>query len=348
MKILSIGGFSGFGNSNTCLLRNNYLKEIGEVDEIDTTSRPINLYYRICNKLFQLGFPVKLPDLANANKRIIAAVTSNTSYDVVWIDKGVLIDKSTFQTIKNYQPQAKIIGYSPDWMAARHNQSKQFLQSLPFYDCYATTKSYSVDYLYEHGAKHVLFVDNAYQKGFHRPYNLERDEAEYYISEVSFIGSWEKERSDSIVALAESGIAINIWGSGPWAEICNSHPNMHYKGGDLNDERYCKVISASKISLCFLRKMNLDLQTTRSVEIPACGSLMLAERTVEHQNMFKEGVEADFFSSNEELIAKCKFYLSNETRRAEVAASGHRRCIDGDYSYGGRIQQILKFVFNEC
>lgn len=344
MEILSIGGLSGFGQSNTCLLRNNILKEIGRVDEVDTTSRPINLIYRICNKLFQLGLPIGVPDICGANNSIIELISKTKRYDIIWIDKGITIKRSTFKMIKELQPQAKIIGYSPDWMVARHNQSQHFLDTLKYYDCFATTKSYSVRDLELLGAKDVLFIDNAYQRGFHKIYSLTNSEKQEYTSDISFIGSWEEDRSKAIEYLAQNGIKVNIWGSGKWSEVCSRHDLLIFKGGDLQDERYCKVISASKISLCFLRKMNLDLQTTRSVEIPACGAMMMAERTSEHQKLFAENVEAVYFSSKEELLDKCRYYISNEKERSAIANAGHAKCEACDYSYGGRIRQIIKHV----
>ena len=38
LRILSIGGFSGLGESNTCLQRDRILQKFGNVDHVDTTA----------------------------------------------------------------------------------------------------------------------------------------------------------------------------------------------------------------------------------------------------------------------------------------------------------------------
>ena len=65
-----------------------------------------------------------------------------------------------------------------------------------------------------------------------------------------------------------------------------------------------KGIAAMQINLGFLRKVNRDIQTDRSVEIPACGGFMLAEYSTEHSLLFKEGVEAVFYRNQNELAER--------------------------------------------
>lgn len=342
MKILSVGGFKGYGNSNTCLHRHWALKEIAdEIDMINTTQDKISFYWRVAYHLFLWGLPIKLPDETKANKKILDLLNEN-EYDVLWIDKGVTIYASTLQAFRRKQPNAKIIGYSPDNMALRHNQSQQYLESLPYYDFLVTNKSYIIDDLKKMGAKDVIFVDNTFESSFHHLYDLTYNDKERLGGEVGFIGMWEKERCDSIIYLATHGIKVRVWGDKKWQSYKNVSSNLQLEDKCLFSEDYCKALASFRINLCFLRKMNFDQQTTRTVEIPACGGFMLAERTKEHLDLFEEGKEAAFFSSNEELLEKCQYYLTHEEERKQIARAGHQRCLLSDYSNKGMIKRVLK------
>lgn len=120
------------------------------------------------------------------------------------------------------------------------------------------------------------------------------------------------------------------------------YPTLDIRIGGLYSDNYVKALQSFKISLCFLRKMNFDQQTTRSVEIPACGGFLMAERTNEHLSLFEENKEAVYFSSNKELLEKCKFYLKNDPERKQIIENGHKRCIQSGYSNIDTIYKILK------
>jgi spore maturation protein CgeB len=68
---------------------------------------------------------------------------------------------------------------------------------------------------------------------------------------------------------------------------------------------------------------------------------MLAERTSEHLGLFTEGVEAEFFSSKEELLKKCCYYLSHSEERERIAESGRQRCLRSGYSYERQVEAVL-------
>lgn len=77
------------------------------------------------------------------------------------------------------------------------------------------------------------------------------------------------------------------------------------------------------------------------MEIPACKSLLMAERTVEHERLFKDGEEAVFFSSNQELLEKCKYYLSRPAECKRVTENGYLRCINSGYSNDEMVRSVL-------
>ena len=344
MKILSIGGMDGL--SNTCLQRHRALKKIADEINVVNTSGFTSLWYRIAYHLFLYGMPIRIPENRKENSQIIEKINS-TYYDIVWIDKGITIFPETLQYIKKKSPKTLLISYSPDNMALRHNQSQQYLECIPLYDYIITNKSYILDDLKKLGAKDIRFVNNSYESTFHYPRILTSEDYKEIGGDIGFVGAWEKERCESILYLAQHGLNVRVWGGGKWLKYKGMYPNLTIEEKGLYSENYSKSFQAFKISLCFLRKMNFDLQTTRTVEIPACGGFMMAERTSEHQAMFEEGKESAFFSSNEELLEKCKYYLSHEEERKKIAAAGIKRCQTSGYSNEDTIRNIINNILKE-
>lgn len=91
--------------------------------------------------------------------------------------------------------------------------------------------------------------------------------------------------------------------------------------------RLCRPLTGSRIAFGFPRKVCPDQHTTRTFKIPACGSLLLADRTDEQRALFEEGKEAEFLSDESELVDKVKFYITCEAARARAVAA-RQRCLD--------------------
>ena len=194
------------------------------------------------------------------------------------------------------------------------------------------------------GAKNVLFVNNTYSEVFHKPYALTEIEKNELGGDVGFIGAWEEERCKSILYLVDHGVKVKVFGDAKWDKYANYSQNLTIMGRLLRKEDYCKSLHAFRISLCFLRKMNFDTQTTRSVEIPACGGFMMAERTDEHLGLFEEDKEAVYFSSNKELLEKCLYYLENEEIRSQIAVAGRERAVASGYSNESMVRNIINSI----
>lgn len=303
---------------------------------------PINTGYSICNS-FLLNFLIRVFRflfnqiyISFLNKKIIKIISTNY-FDVIWVDKGLHITPDTLLYIKLKLPSIKLLSYSPDDMFNPNNSNANYFNSIPLYDLHVTTKSYNFIELKNAGAKNVLFCNNSFSPFFHKSYSLSNSIKK---NKVGFIGSYELERYNSLLFLATNGIRINIFGDWPKNKY-KPHPNLIIKNKILINKDYASEISNNLINICFLRKVNRDLQTTRSIEIPACGGFMLAEKTDEHISLFKCGIEAEYFISNEDLLKKCEYYLANPDKANLIAKAGYEKCHNNNYDDISLVKKIL-------
>ena len=340
LRILAVGPIV---EGSTTMQRFRALRELGhevcEVSTVKVTASALikpSFLDRVRHKL--LG-PT---DRANANAEILSAIRQS-SFEMVWIDKGLTIQPDTLRTIRRIQPACRIVGFSPDDMMNPCNQSRHFLHGLPLYDCYVTNKSHNVTELKALGCRDVLFTDNAYDPRTHRPVVVSNEERERLGGPVGFVGQWEHDRADSIRYLGSAGVPVRVWGY-TWERMHDVPPSVRLENHPLWEDDYAKAICAFDINLCFLRKSNRDHQTTRTMEIPACRAFMLAERTDEHLRLFVEGREAEFFSTNDELLEKIQHYLAHTDERLRIAQAGYDRCLRDRYSNAERLKRILETV----
>jgi len=297
---------------------------------------PARLYYRIAARL---GYP---PDSMAANRAILSALRGAAPH-ILWIDKGLAIRPATLRRVRELCPRTAIVAYSPDDMMNPHNQSAYYRRSIALYDVHVTTKSYNVQELADLGARDVAFVDNAYDPETHLPLELDEPTRARFRADTSFIGGYERDRAEQMLHLARNGVEVRVWGY-QWHRFPERDARLRVENRMLDGLDYARAINATRINLAFLRKINRDLQTTRSIEIPACAAFMLAERTDEHRRLFEEGREAEFFGSTEELLAKSRYYLEHEDERLRIAQAGYRRCIEGRYSNADRLAVVIDAV----
>lgn len=346
MKILFVGDLNGYSRS---LQRKKALDELGH-QVTSVTSVPIgdvpglnDKFSYIAKFACKMGYPL---DRSAANKKIIEQV-DRQNFDLVWIEKGLVIRPKILTYIKFKSKNTKLVSYSEDDMYQRWNQSQYYIKGLKYYDIVFTTKSYNCrrDELPSLGAKKVVFIDKAYDSNLHRPVNVTTEDKIKFGADVGFVGTFEDFRANKLMYLAENGVKIRIWGNG-WKKWKEKHCNLLVENRPVYSEDYVKAICSTKINLCFLRKMNRDLQTDRSIEIPACGAFMLAEDTEEHRRLFVNNQEAVFFDQNDskDLLDKVKYFTGKNELIIKIGKAGRKRCINNGYSHHGRLDKMLKFL----
>jgi len=267
------------------------------------------------------------------------------NFDVIWIEKGNMVWPWTLKRLKIISPNSVLISCSEDDMFVRHGHSLWYRWGVCNYDIVFTTKTYNLSELLSFGAKRTILFLDSYDEKIHKKMPLTDLQKKCFLSDVSAIGAFEYERAMSLLYLAQNGIKVTIWGNG-WSSWISRHPNLDVKNEFLFGEDYSRAICSTKININFLRKINRDEVTSRSVEIPACGGFMLAERTGRHLSFFVEGREAEFFSSNQELLEKVRLYLQKELEREKIAMAGYQRCIKSGYSMRSQLSAMLAQASN--
>jgi hypothetical protein len=265
----------------------------------------------------------------------------NARPELVWIDKGLLLDRETLEEARS-SSGAVLTHFNPDDPFGEFGSGwDTFIEAIPAYDVHFVPRPQNLQEYRSRGARCVLEGDWGYDPNLHRPVALSAEDRRIYGTDVGFVGSWARARGQSLARLAAAGVAVTIRGDGwkgreSWSELA-----PHHRGPAAMGEEYVKVLCGMEIALNFLRRENRDTHTTRSYEIPACGVFMLADRTPKHLELFEEGTEAEFFESDEELLDKIRRYLKEPERRRRVASAGRDRCLRSGYSYPERMRRMV-------
>lgn len=260
--------------------------------------------------------------------------------DVVWAEMGKLIYAGSLRKIKQMGPYL-INSYSDDFLDPM-KKSRHYCRSIPWYDCIFAARPANVPEYEAYGAKCIGKFLKGFNPLLHYPVELDAEQKRTYGCDVVFAGHWEKERVEVFSKLAERIQAFKIWGAG-WrgTRIPPSLKNVVQGRGAAGHE-YRLAICGARIALQYPSRWARDTHSSRSFEIPACGTMMVAERTEEHLAIFEENKEAVYFSTPEEMVEKVIYYLDHEDEREAIAAGGRRRCLAAGYSNHERAKVMLE------
>lgn len=252
--------------------------------------------------------------------------------------KGTYIMPAVLRAIKQ-ETHAFLVNYATDDPFNRANAIPDLRRSISCYDLYACTKRAIMPDIRRAGCPHVAYVRFAYQPAVHFPERPATDaEAEHVRSDVVLIGGADRDRLPYVEALAGiPDLSLALYG-GYWTHY--AHLRRFARGFAVGRE-YRLALGGTKIALCLVRRANRDGHAMRSFEIPACGAFMLAERTDEHLDLFREGEHAAFFGSAEELVEKVRYYLAHAHEREVIASAGHRHVMAGGHTYRDRLNEII-------
>lgn len=283
-----------------------------------------------------LGFRTKSGPLIDKTNRYISDNAAEDHYDLIWTDKAVYLTQETTRVLRGKTDC--MIHYTPD-PAFTFHRSPHFINSLKYYDLAVTTKSYE----WSHYKKHLpedslLFIPQGITLPPVIPGKTEGEKKKGMV----FIGHYEKERGEIIRELLINEVPVAIAGI-KWGSFVNKRkpdPFLTYLGTGIYGSDYFHTLGSYQFGWGALSRWVPEKHTTRTFEIPACGTALVSERNEEICSFFSEE-EAILYSSPEEMIGKMKYFMAHRAELEEVTRKGHAKMAGGRFCYENQLRAVL-------
>jgi spore maturation protein CgeB len=342
MKLLLYGDAAHSGSGGWCYAQT--LIELGHSVVCADDNRKLERYrkpaWRVVRKL--LGRPLERHRRHHASSLI--ALAQSERPDIVIVFKGLHISADAVRALQRQGAWVVTINHDDFFSRNPANWSHVQRQAIPAYDFVFTTREVNVAEVRPLNAN-VELMPFAYYPRIHRITPMTPAERSYFGADVTFVGTWEQERCKQLEYLvAQVPARYAIWGN-LWGQVSRRSPLRPFiRARDVMQQDMAKAIGGAQISLGFLRKKNRDDYTQRTFEIPACGGLLLAERTARHLAIYREGVEAEFFDPDrpDELVSKVRALLADPVRSAAIREAGHAALLSQHQTYRDRLERLLQ------
>ncbi len=280
------------------------------------------------------------------DNRLVAEV-KKYSPDLIWVNQGEFLGPSVVRRLRELK--VPLVNYANDNPFGPENWRGfgRYRKSLPYYDLTVVVFEQIVEQARQAGAKKVIRKYISADEIAHLSCGNSSESKEGYRSEVVFVGTWFKEQRGPFVAeLIRRGVPLAIWGD-HWQKA-KEWPIIapHWRGPGVYDEaEYASILRSARICLGLVNKTSGNLHTDRSIQIPALGSVLCAERTSEHMAMYIDRKEAVFWDDAKECASICKELLLNEKKREKIAVRGHQRAIENGLFNEPVLSSIVDEVF---
>jgi len=335
MRILYIGHYD---EGSTSRMRGEMLSRLFPLAEYHAIN--IDIPLKQTNRLFRsIGWRFRIGPLISRINKWICRSTPSGRFDLAWIDKGVFIRPSVLEGLR--QRSTTLVHFTPD-PAFTYHRSALFYRALPLYDHCITTKSYETDAYLAHGAKQVILCTQGFDTDVHRPYHSFSEK-----EGVVFIGHHEADREIIISRLLNNKISVKLAGIN-WGTFARKHRNnkyLQYLGKGVFGEDYAKTLSGSLLGLGLLSRIVPEKHTTRTFEIPACGTALVTEKNEETGRIFADD-EVIFFNGTDDLVNKVTDAIAHPGKLESITQAGSKKVRDGGYDYRSILQGLVHQVFH--
>ncbi len=266
-------------------------------------------------------------------------------FDLVFVDSGSLVSASLVRSLKKRARRVVNFNHDDPFGPRDGVRFASYRAAVPHYDLVVVVRQENIAEAYALGAQRVLHTFRVADDVEHAPRPVTPQIRQYWASEVAFVGTWMPERGPFLARLMNLGIPLSIFGGNwdkahEWPLLRAAHRTRHLEGTD-----YCHAVQCAKINLGLLSSGNRDLHTTRSMEIPSLGSVLSAQRTSEHAQLYVDQEEAVFWNGPDDCARVCRDLLHDTQRRERIARKGHERFLANGYTTNRLLKRIIDESF---
>lgn len=259
--------------------------------------------------------------LASATQRFDRVIESITAKDTAAFSGDIAFVGSLYHE-KN--PLAKVRGLS--------DYAKGYLKALEE----SALKIYGYNFLEESLSPQIVTELKQKAADFYKPGDSIAP-TDTYIAAHSYVGMdlAEEERVRTLNTLAQY-FSVDLYTLSDTSRLQNV--NVH--GGVSSLTEMPKIFHLSKINLNMTVRPIAEGLPLRIFDILGCGGFCMTNYQAELPDYFEIGTDLEAYSSMEELVDKCAYYLEHEEERRQIAQNGYRKVCE-NHTYFHRIKDMI-------
>jgi spore maturation protein CgeB len=226
------------------------------------------------------------------------------------------------------------------WWVEADERVDEALGEVPWFDGYFLINSSSVEAARQAGLQHVHYLPHAADPSVFRPLPEVRRDIDF-----SFVGLWSKKRQEYIEAALEVSENGAVYGPKWYAKtFMDARLRRIVKGRYIDGEPLVRLYNRTKVVINVTNwgsGTGRSGMTMRLFEVPASGSFLLTDHSVEITQVIQPGVHLETFRDLGEFREKLRRYLQGDEERERIAARG-RSHVAAHCTYDRTVERICQ------
>lgn len=255
--------------------------------------------------------------------------------DAVLVFTNAPIQAGTIGFIKSILP-AKFILVWPDTLC---NLGNYPLLSSGLYDAVASHGRDILPVLGQMGFRNPVWIPFAADQRLHN-FDSAPKQFDY---DISFVGSWNKEREAAMAAILKGMPQQKIAIFGPNWKRASTDFGKRALSQPLRGAEYAGVFNKSFININVIGEIAYPSVNMRFFEIPVAHGFQMVNHSPEHTDSFRDGEHLAYFDSHEELLEKIDYYLAKPTEAMEARNAAYA-LVTEEHTYKQRMIKLLEHI----